>query len=68
MTENVINSLVDEIERCGRVLDVYKSIGKPGAIGAALIQLDIDKAKKALSEMDTVKIISSLSSLRGVQL
>lgn len=64
MSDNLLTALTKEIERNAKLVQIYKSIGVPGMIGATLIQADIDAAQKAIAEMDTVEMIRVFKALQ----
>lgn len=51
-----------------KVLPVYLAIGSSGAIAAAMMAHDLDRAAKAVIEGDTVEMIRVYESLKGYEL
>ena len=66
MTQNLIEGLVRELNRCKDVLKIYEEISE-GKFGAAMIKQSITTAEKAMVEGDTVAMISSLKDLKSIE-
>lgn len=60
----MIEDLQQEIERCKKLLEVYKTIPM-GVFAATMIASDIEEAEKSIAESDTVGMIRALNNLRG---
>ena len=63
----LISELKAQIERATEILKDYKSIGQPGIFGAMMIELDLDRACKALDDNDVAGMIyweKTLSELK----
>lgn len=61
--DNLFDALNEEISRNEKLLKVYQSIPN-GVFGAIMIKESLEKAKKARSEMDTIKMIESYKELK----
>lgn len=62
---NLIEGLLEEIERNIGLVEVYESIGQAGVFAKTMIQADINEAKKAIAENDVIAMISAVSKLKG---
>jgi hypothetical protein len=62
---NLMESLVNEIERNAKLVEIYHSIGPAGTIGATLIQMTIDEAKAAIQSGDLAQMIRAHEVLKG---
>lgn len=61
----LMKSLLDEIERNLYLLREYINIGAPGMMGASMIRLDIQLAKKSIEENDVAKMLRSFEKLKN---
>ena len=50
------------------VLPEYVAIGPPGALAAAMMRADLDRAARVLAEGDVVAMIAVYESLKGWKL
>jgi hypothetical protein len=66
MSENLMEGLLNEIERVSGMISEYQMpyLKGAGAFAAALMKIDIDKAKKAISNDDVVSMIGSYKKLK----
>ena len=62
--ETLGTALPKEIERCGEILQQYKSLG-PLAFGYAMIKDDIRQAHMAMMEGDVVAMLRAYEALKG---
>lgn len=60
-------AIQDEIKRNYKLLSVFKEIGSGGAIGAALIQQDLDFAHEALKKNNVLEILQAYEKLKANQ-
>jgi hypothetical protein len=65
MVENLQEGLVRELRRNRELLEMYKSIGPAGMIGASLIRNDIDNGDKALASGDIELMIPAYQALKN---
>lgn len=49
------------------ILPLYVELGPTGAIGAALIRADLDRASKAMIEGDLTEMIAAYQELKGIK-
>lgn len=66
MTETLMDSLLSEIERCSKLKAAYDEI-PAGALGAFVIQQDIDNAKAAIASCDFDQMMQALEILEGLE-
>jgi hypothetical protein len=64
---NLIEGLIEQMNRNRELLDAYKSIGTPGTFGAAMITADIHAAEKAMGEGDTIAMLKCFATLKENQ-
>lgn len=68
-TETLGDALPELMARIrDEMLPEYDAIGPAGAIGAALIRADLDRATRALSEGDVVAMMKAYQSLKSYKL
>jgi hypothetical protein len=65
MTRNLVEGLLDEMNRCRELVKQYGEIGPAGAFGRAAIEQDIKNAEKALAGGDVVEMIQAFKALQG---
>ena len=61
------DALPEEIERCIKLLEIYKSLGPVGQFGYVMIKADIDRAINATAEGDTVGMLRAYEALKEVK-
>ena len=61
---NIADALANEIQRNRELLEEYKKI-PAGAFGAALIDLDIKNAVKALASGDVLEILQAYEAMKN---
>ena len=59
-----MKQLLDEIERNIKLLEEYKKIGFPGQIGATLIKMNIETAKKSIEEDNLPEMLLIFEKLK----
>ena len=64
---NLMEGLLEEIDRNNILLEAYKSIGTPGTFGAAGITTDLKTAKEAIGSGDVVAMVRAYRTLQGNQ-
>ena len=64
---NLVEGLLKEIDRCTEVKKHYLDIGPAGMLGAAMIQAEIDQAKRVLGEGDTIAMLGSHKALQEIE-
>lgn len=67
MNDTLPGALLKEINRNRELLEIYRSIGAPGAFGMALIGRDIKEAEDALGAGDAAQMVRLLKILRENQ-
>lgn len=70
MSENLMDGLLNEIERVSGMISEYQQpyLRGAGVFAAALMKIDVDQAKKAISCNDIVAMISSYEKLKEYEL
>lgn len=63
---NLIEGLLAEIDRVEAILPYYDEI-PTGVFAAAMIRSDVETAKRAIGEGDTVKMLLAYQALREVK-
>ena len=66
-SENLISALLAEIDRVSLIRAEYEKINA-GRMAAAFMGADIEKAKRALSDGDTVSMVAQTQILRQYEL
>lgn len=62
--DNLINGLLDQINRVKEMIKEYQSLPKnAGMLASKFMELDIKKAENAIAEMNTVQMIVSFKAL-----
>ncbi len=61
---NLMDGLLEEIERCSKLVEIYDELGAVGQFGKMMIQLDIDNAKKAINSGYTVAMVQAYKKLQ----
>jgi hypothetical protein len=61
------DALPKEIERCQKLLGVYKSLGPVGSFGHAMISAEIAEAHKAMIEGDAVGMARAYQNLKNCE-
>jgi hypothetical protein len=61
---NLIEGLIEQMNRNRELVEAYKSIGIPGTFGAAMLTADIQAAEKAMGEGDTVAMLKCFAALK----
>jgi hypothetical protein len=64
-SENLMDGLFKEMNRCRELLKEYEAIGPVGAFGKMMITQDILFAEQAIKENDVVKMLQAYESLKG---
>lgn len=65
--ENLMDGLLNEIERCSKLIPIYDELGPVGQFGKAMIQQDINNAKTAISSGDVVAMLQSFEALKNCE-
>ena len=65
--KNLMEALLEEISRNEQLLAEYKNIGPAGMFGATMISNNLDTAKKAITENDTIGMIKIFKELQENQ-
>lgn len=65
MTENLMEGLLREMNRCRALIKEYEKIGPAGTFGRIMIQQDIDRAEKAMGGGDIVEMVAAFKALQG---
>jgi hypothetical protein len=61
---NLHDGLIEEIERCAKLVQIYDELGPVGQFGKAMIQQDIDNAKSAMGSGDIAEMIRCYEALK----
>lgn len=67
MSENILDGLFRQMNRCRELVEIYGNIGPAGAFGRAMIQQDITNAEKAIASGDVVAMIAAYKALEGCE-
>ena len=67
MTENLMDGLFRQMNRCRELIAVYGQIGPEGAFARAAIQHDITTAEKAIAGGDIAEMIRAYKALESCQ-
>lgn len=67
MSENLMDGLFEEMNRCRELAKVYESIGPAGAFGRAMILQDISRAEKAIASGDVVQMVEAYKALESCE-
>lgn len=65
-SKNLMQGLLDEIERCVEVKTFYDEIPQ-GKFGSIMIQQSISKAKESINNGDTVAMIAAYNELKEIE-
>ena len=70
MTENLMDGILNEIERVSGIVSEYQQpyLKGAGVFAAALMKIDIDQAKKAISDGDVIAMLNSYKKLKEYEL
>ena len=64
MTENLMDGLMDELNRNRELLKIYQEIGPAGRLGAMLIDRDIKAGEQAIRDNDVVAMLRAYNALK----
>jgi hypothetical protein len=67
MSENLMEGLLNQMNRCRELVKLYESIGPTGVFGKAMIEQDIKQAEKAIGGGDVVEMVAAYKALEGCQ-
>lgn len=67
MSENLMEGLINELNRVRELLKDYEEIGPAGIFGATMLKQDIKKAEKAISSGDVIQMLLAYNSLKECQ-
>lgn len=65
MSENLMDGLFRQMNRCRELVKEYEKIGPVGVFGKTMIQRDIEAAEKAIASGDIVQMIDAYKALEG---
>jgi hypothetical protein len=65
MAENLVQGLLEEMNRCRELIKEYEGIGSSGAFAIAAIKLDIQAGENALGGGDVVEMLDAFKRLKG---
>lgn len=63
-TENLMDGLMNELNRNRELLAEYKAIGPAGFFGASMIQLSIQKGEQAIRSGDVIAMLRAYEDLK----
>ncbi len=66
-TENLAESLTEEIDRCEELIAAYATIGAAGQLGGAMIRKAVLIAHTAIMNQDTVGMLQAFQALKNCQ-
>jgi len=64
---NLIEGIQEELKRCRELKVVYKSLGRVGLFGIAVINQSIDRAEEAVASGDISEMIRAHRDLKKIQ-
>lgn len=65
-TDTIGDALPREMARVrDELMPLYREIGNPGLFALGLMQIDLDKAAKALAKGDLIEMIRCYNALKG---
>lgn len=67
MSENLMDGLLRQMNRCRELIAQYEMIGPSGAFGKAVIKARITAAEKAISSNDVAEMVSAYKGLEGCE-
>lgn len=67
MTENLMEGLLRQMNRCRELVKEYEKIGPTGIFGKTMIEQDIKNAEKAMGGGDIAEMIAAYKNLEGCQ-
>ena len=67
MSENLMDGLFREMNRCREVLKNYEAVGPVGRFGYALISANIKESEVAIASNDVVRMIAAFKALQGCE-
>ena len=62
--KNLMEGLMDELNRNRGLLILYKSIGPAGQFGSIMINYDIKAGEEAIKNMDTIEMLRLYKKLK----
>jgi hypothetical protein len=66
MSTNLMQGLLNEIERCSKLVELYKELPQGvGTFGSTMIQQDINNAKKAIQSGDITEMAKAYKALES---
>jgi len=65
MTENLMDGLLRQMNRCRELIKHYEEIGPVGNFGKAMIERDIKTAEIAIRSGDLVEMVTAYKALEG---
>ena len=69
MSENLMEGLLNEITRVTEIKTEYVNLpGNAGILAASLMAMDIQAAKRAISENDVIKMLTCYEKLKEYEL
>jgi len=63
-TQNILEALMEELNRNKELLTEYEAIGPAGQFGAMMLRQSIKRAEQAITESDTVAMIRCYEDLK----
>jgi RNA binding exosome subunit len=63
-TKNLMDGLMDELNRNRELLKEYEAIGRAGMFGAHFIKQAINNGEQAIRENDVIKMLQAYSELK----
>lgn len=66
-SKNLIASILKEIDRTEKVLELYKGIGPAGIFGAFMIEERVEAAKSAIASGDVISMLIIYKELKAIE-
>jgi hypothetical protein len=67
MSENLMEGLIRQMNRCRKLVKEYEAIGPVGIFGKTMIEQTIKNAEKAMGNGDITEMVAAYKALEGCQ-
>jgi hypothetical protein len=64
---NLVEGLLEEIDRCNELAGMYRAIGAAGVFGLSFLEADIKEAKAAIGSGDAVGMLRAYEKLKAYE-
>lgn len=66
MSDNLVEAILEEIDRVNELIKIYESI-PTGGFGAAMLKVTLQDAKKALASGDVIQMTVACKQLQEIK-